>query len=136
MAAVRSLASDSQLAAGEGNVVENHDYFLGRNLIELRNVSDCRAAVVHECLRLNEQASVAVDNNICDKRIVFEIRYLRVKLACNMVQRQEACIVSCEFVVFAGIAEADDEKLNRAGCNSLASFKEHFAPQEIVVLKR
>jgi len=78
---------------------------------------------------------VIVDNNVCDKRIVFKIVNLCVKLACNMVKRQKACVVASEFIIFTRIAETDYKKFNRSRGNSFASFKEHLVPQEIAVLK-
>ena len=124
--AVRALASDSESAAGEGDVVENHYYLLGRDFVERGYVAHRLAGVVHESLGLGENAAFAAYLRIAYKGVKLQAVYLYAVLLREEIEAEKARVVAGEFIFLARVAESDYQKFGCADSAGSASEKIHI----------
>ena len=100
---------------------------LGRDLVEIHRLGDCLTAEIHEGGRLHQQASLAADRRFADGGFEFDLIDLRAELFGDIVDGDEARVVTGALVLLAGIAETDNDELD-AVVGVFFLFEKHKSP--------
>ena len=107
-------AAHLQLEPAELEValVVHDEHLAGLELVEARRAADGAARLVHERLRLEQRDLVAVEPDL--RELAGELRLPRAAVpARELVEHEVPDVVAVARVFAAGIAEADDEQIER-----------------------
>ena len=104
MPAVAALAADPQLARLQGNVVENHDDLLCRQLVKPHGLRHRLAAQVHKGLGLHQQHPPASQHGVGAQGFIFQPVEPHAAASGDLVQHQKTGVVPGIFIFSARIA--------------------------------
>ena len=124
MAAVAALAANAQLARVERDVVKNHQHLFRRQLVKGHGLLYGLAAQVHEGGGFQEQHFFAAQHSLAAQALEFNPVHPCTCFFRDDVQRDESGVVAGIFILAAGIAQTDNQKLHRPGRHCGAGRKE------------
>lgn len=92
-------------------IIVQYDDILRSELVEIQKRADGATGTIHEGSRFDEEIFLFADS--ADGKLGvetgFPMEIFEIEMFAEIIKREEAGVVSGRFVLFSGIAEADDE---------------------------
>ena len=104
-----SALTNAKSADVKIEVVRNNYYVFCGYLIKSRRLTDSVPRQIHKRLGLYEQHALTADACNCRECLEARTVYFNSALFGYVIYREEARVMSCIFVVLAGVAESDDD---------------------------